>query len=147
MRYRHTQFGWVTLGVCGALTLFYALCSLSLRGPHVWLFSIPAMVLGIVVLLFGALTVEVDERAIRLWFGIGLIRKAIPLSDVAACRPVRNRWWWGWGIRAIPGGWLYNVSGLDAVELRLHNGKIIRIGTDEPRLLHEFIESRRSKQI
>lgn len=143
MRYRHTQFGWVTIGVCGALVLFYLWCPLPARAPGIWVFSIPAILLGIVALLFGTLTVEVDDRAIRLWFGIGLIRKTIPLAEILSSRPVRNRWWWGWGIRAIPGGWLYNVSGLDAVEVVLRNGKVFRIGTDEPQRLHEFIDSKR----
>ncbi|MCX8091736.1 MAG: hypothetical protein N3I86_12535 [Verrucomicrobiae bacterium] len=147
MRYRHTQFGWITVGICGAIVLIFALCPTPARAPREWVFSIPAMVLGILVLLFGTLTVEVDDERIRLWFGIGLVRKTIPLADIASCRPVRNRWWWGWGIRAIPGGWLYNVSGLDAVELVLRNGRIFRIGTDEPQRLWEFIEARRSRVI
>ena len=31
---------------------------------------------------------------------------------------VRNKWWHGWGVRWVPGGSMYNVWGLDAVELR-----------------------------
>lgn len=143
MRYRHTQFGWLTVGVCGALVLFYALCPLPERAPREWIVSLPAILLGMVVLLFGTLTVEVDDRSVRLWFGVGWIRKTFPLSELVECRPVRNRWWWGWGIRKIPGGWLYNVSGLDAVELQLRNGKRFRIGTDEPQRLCELIEAKR----
>jgi len=60
---------------------------------------------------------------------------------------VRNQWWWGWGIRLIPGGWLYNVSGLDAVELKMKNGRIFRIGTDEAQRLAEFIQAKRSKSV
>jgi hypothetical protein len=29
-------------------------------------------------------------------------------------------------------GWLYNVAGLDAVEIETTEGDVIRIGTDEP---------------
>jgi len=45
---------------------------------------------------------------------------------------VRNKWWNGLGIRKGPGFWLYNVAGLDAVELRLRSGEVRRIGTDDP---------------
>jgi hypothetical protein len=45
---------------------------------------------------------------------------------------VRNCWWYGWGIRRGPDFRLYNVSGLDAVELRLKSGEVRRIGTDDP---------------
>jgi hypothetical protein len=60
---------------------------------------------------------------------------------------VKNQWWWGWGIRLIPGGWLYNVSGLDAVELKMKNGRVYRIGTDEPRKLAEFIQAKLGRTI
>ncbi len=36
-------------------------------------------------------------------------------------------------------GWLYNVSGTDAVELKMKNGKRYRIGTDVPGELAEAI--------
>ena len=45
---------------------------------------------------------------------------------------MRNLWYYGWGIRYTPHGWLFNVSGLDAVELELKNGRTWRVGTDEP---------------
>jgi len=58
---------------------------------------------------------------------------------------VRNKWWWGWGIRRIHDGWLYNVSGLNAVELVMGNGKKFRIGTDQPRRLADSIQARLRK--
>jgi hypothetical protein len=56
----------------------------------------------------------------------------VRLGDITDIRQVRNKWYYGWGIRKIPGGWMYNVWGLDAVELELQSGKKFRIGTDEP---------------
>ncbi len=53
---------------------------------------------GLLRLLFalmGALTVEVDDRAVRLRFGLGVVRKSFASADVASCRPVRNKWYWG----------------------------------------------------
>ena len=77
----------------------------------------------------------------RLWFGPGLIHKTFAASDIREARIVRNRWFYGWGIRWTPHGWLFNVSGLDAVEVELRSGRQYRIGTDEPRQLHEAIGS------
>jgi hypothetical protein len=93
------------------------------------------MVLALVVLLFSTLTVEVDDEAIRLRFGIGLVRKRIGLSEVRAWQEVRNPWYSGWGIRLARGGVLWNVSGFDVVELVLADGRRFRIGTDEPSAL------------
>lgn len=92
--------------------------------------------------LFYALTVEIQNNIITCSFGIGLIRKSIPLSEVQAVRAVQNPWYAGWGIRWIPGQyWLWNVSGFRAVELTMKDGKRFRIGTDEPEALVHAIES------
>jgi hypothetical protein len=48
---------------------------------------------------------------------------------------VRNPWYYGWGIHFIPGGMLYNAAGLSAIELRLTNGRCLRIGSGEAEVL------------
>jgi hypothetical protein len=136
--YRHTQPGWVVGStVAGVLLLILALM------PREDVSRVPwpiAVVLALVLVVFGALTVEVHRDAIRLRFGIGLVRKTIPLARVRSWRPVRNPWYVGWGIRLGPGYWLWNVSGLSAVELVLADGRRFRIGTDEPEALSRAIE-------
>ncbi len=151
MSYKHTQTGWILLGFCVGVLLLSQLLPPA-RSSHNFLLPVVVLVLLLLVALMGTLTVEVDDRAIRLRFGIGLVRKTFALADVASCQPVRNKWYWGWGIRLIPGlggrcphCWLYNVSGLDAVELRMKDGKIFRIGTDEARKLSDFIQLRLNK--
>jgi len=67
-----------------------------------------------------------------LFFGPGIWRYRIALAEVDGVAIVRNKWWNGFGIRMRPGFRLYNVSGLDAVELRLKTGEVRRIGTDDP---------------
>ena len=105
-------------------------------------FVIVAASLALVLALFHSLTVTVSAEEVALQFGIGLIRKRFSLSDIERVSTVRNHWYNGWGIRLIRNGWLYNVSGFDAVELRFHNGKIARIGTDEPaRLLRAITQA------
>lgn len=93
------------------------------------------LVLILLLILFGSLTVTVDEAAILVAFGPGLVRKRITLDRVHACRPVRNKWYYGWGVRLIPGGLMFNVSNLEAVELDMGDGRVFRIGTDEPEKL------------
>jgi hypothetical protein len=146
MTYKHMQTGWVVLGVCVGLMLLFEFLPKQ-RVPREVFFPALILLLLVIIILMGALTVEVDDVTIRLRFGVGLVRKTFSLADVASCKPVRNKWWWGWGIKCIPGGWLYNVSGLDAVELKLKNGKIFRIGTDEPQALNDFIRAKLSKLV
>jgi hypothetical protein len=92
------------------------------------------------MILFGSLTVQVTPEVIKVWFGPGLIRKAVPLEHIRDSRVVRNPWYYGWGVRLTPHGWLFNVSGFEAVELDLASGGRLRIGTDEPFQLHEALQ-------
>jgi hypothetical protein len=45
----------------------------------------------------------------------------------------------GWGIRWIGRGWLWNVSGLRAVELELRDGRRFRVGSNRPERLAEAL--------
>jgi hypothetical protein len=55
----------------------------------------------------------------------------------------RNHWWNGFGIRSGSGFRLYNVSGLDAVELHLKSHDVRRIGTDDPQGLADALKALR----
>lgn len=140
MQYRHTQFGNVIIAAVGivvAAILVHFLVSGSIPLIEAGL----AILLLITLFLFASLTVEVNHLSVVCSFGPGFIRKEIKLSDVIDARPVTNSWLAGWGIRWIPGRYtLWNVSGLQAVELTLTNGKRFRIGTDEPDSLVRAIQ-------
>ena len=81
-----------------------------------------------------------------LYFGPRFFRKSFPLREIESVRPVRNPIFYGLGIHFIPGGMVYNVSGLDAVEIELGEGRRARIGTDEPTSLARAIEDARRRQ-
>jgi hypothetical protein len=122
---------------------------LQLTGTPARVGVTPAL-LGVllILLLFVSLTVEIKDQRLTCSFGPGLIRRSIALSDIRDVRAVRNPWVLGWGIRWMPGGyWLWNVSGLDAVELTLATGAKFRIGTDEPDALVQAIQRTRSAVI
>jgi hypothetical protein len=136
--YRHTQIGWVIIACAIGAALVIVPPLRAVRLPPG-----PALVVAaacLAILLFTTLTVEVDGKEIRVRFTAGVIHKRIALADVRWCREVRNRWYYGWGIRLMPGGTLWNVSGLDAVELMLKDGRRFRIGTDEPAALAMAIQ-------
>jgi hypothetical protein len=144
MTYKHTQTGWVILAACLAAVIFFGFLPTPLEAKRI-VQSVGGLALLLVAALFATLTVEVDEHLIQLKFGVGLVKKSFRLEEITSCRAVRNQWWWGWGVRLIPGGWLYNVSGLDAVELVMKNGKKFRIGTDEPKALADAIQAQLNK--
>ncbi len=131
--YRRTQFGTVSVAIVVAAIGVLVVISQNIGWHPVSLFV--AGVLGVAILLFCTLTIDIDRQRLRCFFGPGLIRKDFPLTEVVSAIPVRNRWYYGWGIRLTPSGWMFNVSGLDAVELELVQGKRFRIGTNEPEVV------------
>ena len=135
--YRHTQVGYLMIAVLSAGVLGLTASIAFGNGPKVLVVVIA--ILALCLLLFPTLTAVVQDNRLRCFFGIGLIRREIPVPTILAVSVVRNPWTYGWGLRLIPGGWLWNVSGFDAVELQLQNGKVFRIGTDEPDALRTAI--------
>ena len=105
-----------------------------------------ALVVGIQLLalvLLGRFTVEVGESRIEWRFGLlERPRWSIALADVKVVDTTRTRWYEGWGIRRTRRGWLYNATGFGAVELRMRDGRVIRLGSDEPDRLRSFITAR-----
>ena len=135
--YKHTQIGYLLIIVlCAAIVMIGNLTVVTRFNPGaVLLLALMILCLG----LFATLTVEVDDQAIKIQFGIGAIRKSLSLKDVEAYRIVKNPWYYGWGIHLVPGGWLFNVSGVDAVELQMKSGRKYRIGTDDAQALFNAI--------
>jgi hypothetical protein len=135
VRYRHSQHADLLLLILGgavAITLIVGGAAFAGRDPIVLAIVIPVLVvLPAVLLLFSSLTVEVDDEALRIALSPGLVRHAWPLEGIRSWRAVRNPWWYGWGIHLTPGGWLYNVSGSEAVEVVFSDGRRRRIGTDD----------------
>ena len=150
-RYDHVQRGGTTVvalgsGVllcCVAGTVAFAAGRPADRVPVAIVCGSVLAILVTCLVVFRRLRVVVTDAEIVVSFGSGRPRRRIALADVCAVRAVRNAWWCGWGIRLTPHGWLWNVDGLDAVEVELAGGKRFRIGTDDPAGLVAAIESAR----
>ena len=138
--YRHTQkasaIRWL-LG--GAVAILGWLAIRGGGGGAVML--VVAAILLVMLFLFASLTIEVTDAEVRLFFGSGVIRKSFQVDEIRDVRAVRNPWYYGWGIHMTPHGWLFNVAGSEAVELRFDSGTKVRIGSDEPSQLMAAIRS------
>ena len=146
--YKHRQIGYLMVVVTLCVTVLYG-----------WIYSIlppeenatvVSMVMGLVIFIlisFSTLQTVVDEQHIHIKFGYGIFSKKFPLNEIVSAEIVKNRWYYGWGVRMWfwPRMSIYNVSGFDAVEVVLKSGKIYRIGTDAPEELLAAIISRLSK--
>lgn len=134
MYYQNTQQGAVTRVSLGFGAALCVIVSMSSNLPlFAWIILLAITVFLLLLMwVFGTLTVTVDGEELRHWFGPGFWKKSYLLHDIESAKQVRNSWIFGWGIRLTPHGWLYNVSGLDAVEVHLRSGRRFRIGTDDP---------------
>jgi hypothetical protein len=129
MPYRHTQPARTILLICFAVAVLgVAIGWLAGAMPAILILVIQIAV----AVVFHSLTVEVGGGELRWYFGLGFWTYRLALDEIGSVAIVRNHWWNGFGIRLAPGFALYNVSGLDAVELKLKSGDIRRIGTDDP---------------
>lgn len=154
MNYKHTQIGYLMLVVTLAVAMLFAWTYITARaeppsvdsGTNLLVTAIMALILFILT-SFATLQVIIDEKYLRIKFGYGIYQKKFLLNDIMSAKAVKNHWYYGWGIR----GWLwpkmciYNVSGFDAIEIKLKNDKIYRIGTDEPEKLLQSIQQNMSK--
>ena len=129
-RYKHTQIGYFLLTLYSLVVLF--LCYFNIMTNFHPLTLIGLIIVLTVLGIFARLTVIVNDQMVKIQFGLGIIRKTFPLEEIEIFRVVRNPWYYGWGIRFTPRGWLFNVSGFSAIELQMKNGKRYRIGTDDP---------------
>jgi len=145
MHYKHTQPGtllrWI-LGLSLITTFGMAIYFTTLPNLPEWTwfsFGVVPIIIFLCAWLFGSLTVQIEDGELSHWFGPGFWKKSYQLVDIESATAVRNSWIFGWGIRLTPHGWLYNVSGLDAVQIELRSGRKLRIGTDDPKGLVEAI--------
>jgi len=133
--YKTTQKSWVHY------LLFPLMIILILFTRHFtpWLLGL----LGgftVILFLFHSLILEVDRKQLKVKFGPGLFYKKINLEDIADCQPITLPWQYRFGLHFNPDFTVYNVTGKEAVEIKLKNKtKTIRIGTDEPEYICRYI--------
>jgi hypothetical protein len=147
-RYEHTQTGHVIIwSLLPAIALVASSSGFFGSSSHR---VAPAVVLIILLgslVLFYKIRITIQDETLCASFGLGIIRKQVPLEEIAACEPIRIKWWYGWGIHLTPYGWLYNVSGLNAVAITLRNGRKFALGTDDPHGLADALGGSRGTHI
>lgn len=161
MKYKHTQIGKIFIAVL-ILSIIITMMSITTMdfqkySPD-WMDASNWDVYGIVIvsivylliLNMSTLSIAIDKESLRWHFGVGFPKKTIQLDTINTVKQVRNKWYYGFGIRKlVSGGWLYNVHGLDAIEVVTKQGKKVRLGTDDPkglaRALSMAVEKRKVK--
>ncbi len=148
-RYEHTQIGHLTIAVVSVAAVVVAITAISASPPNHEILLGVFLVLVLTAIAFRKLTIKIENEMLRACFGSGLICKKVPLAEIVAFQPIAIRWWYGWGIHLVPTpygwGWLYNISGWNAVAIKLRDGRRLALGTDDPDGLVTAIEAARER--
>ncbi len=144
MGYYHVQSGrwhWLLwMAAAGCVVLAW-----TLRDQPV-LLVVPlgtAVILAVCAPSFQYLEVSDQGDHLLVRFGpLPIGRKRIRYDEITAAEIGRTHWIDGWGVHWVPlRGWTYNIWGFDCVKLRLGQ-RVIRIGTDDPGGLLQFLRTR-----
>jgi hypothetical protein len=140
MDYNHTQTGYLIIVSLILVALLFGFILTQIEFHYALL----AFMVVILLLLtsFLTLNVTVNKNYLRIKFGYGIFSKRFKIKEIVSVKIVRNKWYYGWGIRFWwkPRMIIYNISGYNAVEIKLKNRRIYRIGTDEPKQLEQAIK-------
>ncbi len=102
-----------------------------------------ALATALLLLALTSFTVEVGEGQIEWRYGwLGWPRWRLGLGEIASVEVTTASFWEGWGIRKTRTGMLYSADGERALRLNLHDGRTLRLGSDEPERLAAFIRPR-----
>ena len=128
--YEHTQIGHVIIWSLLAIILIASGGFAGLSHREIPL--VVSIILLVYVVLFYKLRITIEDETLQASFGPDIIRQ-----ESAACGDCRMRAHShslvvGLGIHHTPYGWLYNVSGFDAVAITLRDGRKFAVGTDDP---------------
>jgi hypothetical protein len=144
-KHREFQFATIVFIISFPIQILLTFLYSTNAGTHPM--SLPSFIMVnglflVIYLLFYGMKTTVNRDRIQISYGIGLIRKSIKLSRIKGVHIVSNPWYYGWGIRLIPNGWLYNINGSAGVELRFKDtSRAIRIGSADSAHLQRAISS------
>lgn len=142
---KYTQFGTFSVVIMLPLLLLFTVLLIKSgleNTPDFYIHIFLVLTFLICLLIFYKLTIIVDSTHVSFKLGIGLVGKTYKIKDLKSCKSVANSALNGIGIRMLPNGWLYNVSGLKAIELQFVNKKsVVRIGTNNPDEISQLVQS------
>ena len=106
MTYKHTQIGYLMILVAVAVLALFARTYITTAAEPVSidsgnnLLTTATMILVLYILIsFTTLQVYIDKTYLHIKFGYGIYKKKFPLNEIVSAKTVKNRRWYGWGIR------------------------------------------------
>jgi hypothetical protein len=132
--------------LAGAFTAFMFNSAIkSAEGQDATVLKVSGLVVaGVFVLAlasFYSFTIQIADGKLTFWFGFGVGRKSFPIEKIQSVETVKDPWYYLWGIKSIPGGWLYSIApGGLAIELILKDNRVIHLGTNRPEVIKQVLD-------
>ena len=142
--YSHTQSGKLHYVVIAVALAQFLVALLMIDEPIV---ASMVFAIGLLILLLSfmlqTLTVSDEGDRLKVQYGpLRMIHKRFRYTDISSAKAARSKVIDGWGIHTFPGrGTTFNLWGFDCVEMTVA-GRTIRIGTDDPQGLAEFLKTK-----
>lgn len=143
--YKEQQTGWLVIVAVAVMFLLLTwLYAFQLGGRPISAggYFMSMGILGLVTALMYRMKTEVTDQQVSVRFGVGIVKRVVPVESIQSVAIVSSPWYYGWGVRLIPNGWLYNISGTKGIELRLKTGRVVRIGSTNPEELNRAVSLR-----
>lgn len=142
--YSHTQKAPLCLLLYGSALLCFALAWMVGSAPGLYIAVTVGLLIALPAPAFHHLTVEDQGDRLAVRFGpVPLFRRSVLYADIEKVEVGRTLVLDGWGIHySVRGGWGWNLWGRDCVALRLKNGGVLRIGTNDSANLARFLEEK-----
>jgi hypothetical protein len=141
--YEHRQVGWITVIALFAIAVLICVAAaISAPSERTLSYSLVPIVL-VVAALFSTLTVRVTDKRMMWYFGVTGIGRSVALTEIASIRAIKTSILEGWGIHLTWHGWVWNVSGFNAVQIILRSGTRFAVGTPNPQAVIDVLESAR----
>lgn len=138
--YTEKQIGLFLNILLGTIILFILITEVVLKSPADYFIFIADAIVFIALLFFFRMDTIVNQEAVEIRFLFGLYTKRIPLQNIYNCTVVTPKWYHGIGIHIVASNaTLYNVKYGKAVQITLHTGGKIWIGTGNPEALIKSI--------
>lgn len=142
--YSHTQKAPLCQILCGSALLCFALAWTAGSAPANIVHVAVGLLIALLASAFHHLTVEDQGDRLAIRFGpLPLFRRSVRYADIEEVEVGRTLILDGWGIHyRVRGGWLWNLWGRACVVVRLKNGGVLRLGTDDAETLARFLEGK-----
>jgi len=145
--YCYTQIGIITILMIALAAVFTAFVFISGLEPNAgpFLMVVGFAVVGLFIFALAAFysfTIQIAGEKLDFWFGFGVGKRSFDIADIRSIEIVKTPWYYFWGIKSIPGGWLYSIApGGEAIELVFMDRKKIHLGTNRAAEIKERIET------